>query len=72
MSDELSNERVTRMRLSNVIAMKDRGELQARDVCLAHRKRLRMVYDRIIGTRKGMGRILDPVRTKNDKPICLC
>lgn len=55
-TDEPLKERMMQMRLSNFIASKDRDVLQARNVCVIHRRHLSTVNDRAIGTQKGMGR----------------
>ena len=64
-SDELSKERIVMMWMSNFIAVKVHGALQARRFMAVHREHLFVRYDRTIGTRKDTKRLSS--LTKNNK-----
>ena len=61
-----------RMWFSKCVAMNNHDVLQAHDVLLSYKEHLSVIYDRIIGTGKGIGRCITTVWTKNDKPVYLC
>ena len=60
------------MQFSSVMTAKDCDVLQAHDVQHVYRRHLSIIYDRIIGTRKGTEQFARLVQTKNNKLICPC